>query len=155
MKSSQHLGSFFLNSAESQFNEEEQSPADSPLNSGGTPSRKRGKCNLSSLTPIQRQQHRARQLKEAKQRQRLKQAALGDRVVTITLTAGEAALLASLTQKQRGPIEGFARRALMLGAVFAANAGAARGRKAKGNVMAAAIKGAFADTSTNAQREGA
>ncbi|HMH81177.1 MAG TPA: hypothetical protein VK514_13195 [Candidatus Acidoferrum sp.] len=75
--------------------------------------------------------------------------------MTITLTAQEAALLAQLCKLQRGPVEGFNRRALLRGAVFVANAGNPRGRKAKGNVDAAAICGRFVDTSSELQGDAA
>lgn len=86
-------------------------------------------------------ERRAEQNRTAKQRQRLRQAAVGDRVLEITVTANEWALLEALREQQRGPREGFLRRALILGAAFAANAGNPRGKKLKGNVQAAAITG--------------
>lgn len=86
-------------------------------------------------------ERRTQQNREAKQRQRARQAAVGDRTITITLTAQEMSLLAELRQRQRGPIEGFERRALMMGATFAANAGNPRGKKVRGNAQAAAIAG--------------
>lgn len=129
----------------------EQSPADSSLPSprSGT---KRGRTPLTNLSPIQREQWRAKQLVDAKRRQRLRQAALGDRKIEITVTAAEFAILEQLRERQRGPIEGFFRRALIVGAVFSANAGASRGKKVKGNSAAAAITGRIVDMSTNAQR---
>lgn len=74
---------------------------------------------------------------------------MGDRTITIVLSSAEVELLRQLRDRQRGPIEGFERRALLLGATFAANAGNAR--KVKGNVGAAAITGRFVDKSSLAQ----
>jgi hypothetical protein len=117
----------------------------------GIETRKGGRPSLSSLTAAERCARRSQQLREAKQRQRAKQSSLGDRTITITLTAGEAIRLAEMRTRQRGPVEGFERRALLLGAVFLANAGNKRGNKVKGNSAAAAIAPAIDDKSTNAQ----
>lgn len=125
-----------------------ESLAGSSLPSGGTPSRQGGRCCLSNLSAEQKRKHRAVQLAEAKRRERLRRASIGDRIITITLTAGEANILEDLMKRQNGPVEGFARRALMLGAVFAANAGTRKGRKVKGNTQAAAIRGSIDDMST-------
>lgn len=109
---------------------------------------KAGRRVLKHLSEQQRATLRREQLKEAKQRQRARQSSLGEVTVTITLTAAESMLLLELCELQRGPFEGFYRRALMRGAVFMANAGNPRVRKAKGNVDAAAIRGSIVDTST-------
>ncbi len=102
--------------------------------------------NLRNLSPEQKAAHRRAQLARAKQKERTRKASLGDVVVTITLTAGEAALLASMREKQRGPVEGFFRRALLKGAVFVANSG--QGKRFKGNVEAAAICPPIVDKSS-------
>lgn len=122
--------------------------ADSSLPSGGTPPRKGGRANLSNLSPEQRKKWRASQLRDAKQRERSRRTALGDKTITITVTAGELACLEAFAKRQRGPDEGFYRRALLLGAAFAANAGNPRGKKVKGNVAAAAINPAIVDASS-------
>lgn len=108
-----------------------------------------------NLTPEQMEKRRRAKNAEYKQRQRARQASMGDRVITIVLTAGEVDLLARLRMQQRGPIEGFERRALLLGATFAANAGNPRGKKARGNVAAAAITGRQADMSASEAMESA
>jgi hypothetical protein len=130
-----------------------QPPFGSLLNSERSESRPRGKAKLDNLSAEQRAMRRARQNREAKQRQRARQASLGDRTITIVLSSSELDLLSALRSRQRGPIEGFERRALMLGATFAANAGNPRGAKVKGNSQAAAIRGTIADKSAMTQRE--
>lgn len=120
------------------------SPA--PLPAGSGP-RRRGRPSM-CLTQEQMASRRRAQLLEAKKRQRDREASLGDVVVTIKLTQAESALLKELCGRQRGPVEGFNRRALLRGAVFLANAGNPRGKKVVGNADAAAISGRIADVSS-------
>jgi hypothetical protein len=75
---------------------------------------------------------RRAQLREAKQRQRAKEAAEGAKVLTVKLTAAEFALVAQCMSQQRGPVETALARVLVAGAKFVANSGVAKGRKVKG-----------------------
>lgn len=107
-----------------------------------------------TLTPEQKATERRLKNAEYKRQERLRRAALGDVTISITMTAGEWELLQALAKRQRGPDAGFHRRALLLGAAFAANAGAPRGSKVKGNIPAATITGRIADMSAKGRANG-
>lgn len=72
---------------------------------------------------------RTDQLRAAKRRQRDAEKASGCVVLTVRLSARDAAIFAESRKRQRGPVEGFAGRALVVGAMFLANAGNPRGSK--------------------------
>jgi hypothetical protein len=61
--------------------------------------------------------------------QRARQKAHGSHTLTITLTADEAAAFRALQERQAGPKDDFAKRALITGAKFLYNAGNRRGGK--------------------------
>ena len=102
-----------------------------PIPSGASPRKRGGYCL--PLTPIQKAQRRRQQNAAAKARQRAELNASGARAITIVLDAEAAEMFADLARRQRGPIEGFALRALMTGAKFLANSGNPRGKKVKSN----------------------
>lgn len=110
-----------------------------------------------NLSP-ERRKIRAEQNAEAKRRQRSRDAGLGDRLVTIKLTANEAQLVGALLDRMCPPSDraggkairaGKVRRALIVGMVMLANAGCPKGKKVKGSTAAAGITGLIADMSAN------
>lgn len=84
---------------------------------------------MSHLTLEQRAVEARRKAAERKRRQRQNEREMECRFIQIRLDADEAAAFARWREKQRGPVEDFARRALLLGAIFAANSGCPRGQK--------------------------
>lgn len=68
---------------------------------------------------------------ERKRRQRDNEREMGMRTITIRLDPDEAELFARLRHKQRGSLDDFPRRALITGAMFAANSGTPKGQKEK------------------------
>lgn len=103
--------------------------------------------------------NRTLQNREAKRRQREREAELGKRALIITVPGGDMDELEYAADLQRGPREGFYLRALLIGAKFLANAGTPRGRKMKSAKKAIAKpcskESAVADTSAFTEKGGA
>lgn len=74
---------------------------------------------------------RQEQNREAQARKRAKLSEQGAVVVQLILTGEDARLWRELRERQRGPVAGFERRALLVGGKFLANAGNPRGSKVR------------------------
>jgi len=72
--------------------------------------------------------------------QRARQKASGVTTLTIELTEEETKAFRAMQAAQRGPIEDFAKRALLTGAKFVANSGNTRGGKKKIRTLGDAIE---------------
>src|SRR5688572_20934837 len=72
---------------------------------------------------------RREQAKLRQQRRRAKMAESGVRKIEVVLSEAEWAAFERFRSIQKGPVEGFAKRALLLGARFCANSGQPKGSK--------------------------
>lgn len=72
---------------------------------------------------------RTEQMREAKQRQREREAKAGIITISVKLTPSQFDIYSAALTKQRGPLLSFAQRCLTTGATFLANAGTPRGKK--------------------------
>ncbi|PTX93373.1 hypothetical protein DB345_17345 [Spartobacteria bacterium LR76] len=68
-------------------------------------------------------------LREAKARQRAKEKRSGAVVLTVKLSAEQAAVYFAARDRQNGPLSDFAQRCMVRGAMFIASAGNPRGQK--------------------------
>lgn len=78
---------------------------------------------------------RKAQYRESKKRTRQAAKEAGERELRVTITEAEFQLLCECHIKQKGPLQGFYGRALILGAKFLANSGQPRGKKVKGGAQ--------------------
>lgn len=93
--------------------------------------------DLSTLASVIRARTEARERRKAQfrvsqQKRREAQKASGAVTINVTLTAEQFEAFLVCQALQNGPVEGFAARALLMGAKFVANSGRPNGKKVKG-----------------------